>query len=264
MIEIQKSPEHLVAMRIEGPITGEDIEKTYKLVEERLAKHERLSFYAEVAESFSFTMEGLFKDLVQSVGQLGKLSRYYRAAVVTDKGWLGALARVEGLVFSSIDVRVFPLDEKDKAFAWSSEKPEPLPKPEVPARSVHFIQTNQPNVFAYEVNGKLREADIKAAAEEIKPYLERDGKINVLARMKDFRGFDLFAVLDDDLIKLKLRSRSKIDKYAVVGPSGWMRNFLELLSPVLSAEIRTFDVSEEAEAWKWVGAEQVLLAAGDR
>jgi hypothetical protein len=96
--------------------------------------------------------------------------------------------------------------------------------------------------------------------EQFKPYLEREGKINVLARMKDFGGFDLLSVFDDDLIKLKYRSLSKVDRYAVVGPSAWMRNLLELISPMFSAQVRVFDASEEQAAWEWVGAEQALLA----
>jgi hypothetical protein len=34
---------------------------------------------------------------------------------------------------------------------------------------------------------------------------------------------------------------------------------LELVDPLMSTEIRTFDASEEATAWEWVGAQQALL-----
>lgn len=260
MIEILDSAKHLVAMKISGSITGEDVSKAYKATEEALKSNERVSFFAEIDDSFGLTMEGVLKDLSQGLKQLGNLSKYYRAAVVTDKGWLGAMARVEGLVFSSIDVRVFPTSERNKAFVWASEAPEPMPKPEEPAASIHFLQTTKENVFAYEVNGKLREKDIKAAVEQFKPYLDREGKINVLARMKNFGGFDLLSAFDDDLIKLKYKSLSKVERYAVVGPSAWMRNLLELVSPMFSTKIRVFDASEEQAAWEWVGAEQALIA----
>ncbi|HXK39720.1 MAG TPA: STAS/SEC14 domain-containing protein, partial [Candidatus Paceibacterota bacterium] len=203
--------------------------------------------------------EGLVKDVVEGVCQWQKLSKYYRAALVTDKGWMAALARAEGIVFSSIDVRVFSHEDRDKAFAWASEKPEPLPKTEEPTQSLHFLQTTSENVFAYEVDGRLRERDIKAAVQELKPYFEREGKFNVLARMKNFSGFDLSALLDDDYIRLKLKSHSKVEKYAVVGPKSWMRNLVELVSPLVRTEIRTFDASEEDAAWEWIGARQALL-----
>ena len=259
MLEILDSPKHLVAMKISGSLTAEDITKAYRAADDALKGSERISFFVEVDPSMQFTLEGLAKDLAEMPGQFGKMKKYYRAALVTDKGWMATLARVEGLVFSNIDVRVFGHDERDKAFAWAAEKPEPVPAPVPPEPSLHFIQTTNDNVFAYEVNGRLREADIKNAVKEVKPYLERDGKFNVLARMKDFNGFDLLSVFDDDLVRLKLKAPSKIAKYAVVGAKPWMRNLIELFGSVLSTEIRTFEADEEAAAWEWIGAQQALL-----
>ena len=89
--------------------------------------------------------------------------------------------------------------------------------------------------------------------------MKREGKFSVLARMKNFHGFDLLSVFDDNLIRLKIKAPSKIDRYAVVGPKSWMRNLLELVNPLISTEIRTFEASEEAAAWEWVGAQQALL-----
>jgi len=260
MIEILESPKHLVAMKISGKITAEDIEKAYKASNEALKEAERVSFFAEITDSLAFTAEGLLKDLTEAVKHLGSMSKYYRAAIVTDKGWLGALVRVEGLVFSSIDLRVFEPAERNKAFAWASETPEPLPKPEEPGASIHFLQTTNPNVFAYEVNGRVRTKDVKAVVNEFKPYLERGEKVNVLAKLSDFNGFDLFAMLEDDLVKLKFKSLSKVDKYAVIGPKPWMRNLLELFYPWTNVKLRVFDKDEDADAWEWVGAQHALLA----
>jgi len=260
MIELLDSPKHLVAMKISGSLTADDVAKAYRATNDALKENERISFFAEVDDSVSLTIQGLAKDLFEGVCQIGQLSKYYRAAVVTDKGCLGALTRIEGLVFSSIDVRVFTPAERDKAFAWASETPEPLPKPEDPGPSIHFVQTTNENVFAYEVDGRLRANDVKAAIKEFRSYLERDGKVNILGRLHGFSGFDLFAVLEDDLIKLKFKSLSKVDKYAIVGAEPWMRNFLELVSPITSIRVRVFDAEEEADAWEWVGAQQALLA----
>jgi len=260
MLEIIDSAKHLVAMKISGRITAEDIEKAYKAGTEALKDNERVSFFAEITDSLAFTPEGLLKDLKEGIKSLGNLSKYYRAAVVTDKGWLGALVRVEGLVFSSIDFRVFEPSERDKAFAWASEVPPPLPKPEEPEPAIHFLQTTNPNVFAYEVNGRVRAKDVKAVVNEFKPYLDRAGKINVLAKLSDFNGFDMLAMIEDDLVRLKFKSLSKVDKYAVIGPKPWMRNLMELFYPLTSIKLRVFDSGEEAAAWEWVGAQQALLA----
>ncbi len=259
MLEILDSPRHLVAMKLSGDLTAADIEKAYKATEDALKEHERISFFADV-DDFTITLDGLAKDLVNGIGQITKLSKYYRAAVVTDKGWLGALARVEGLVFSSIDVRVFPRSERDKAFAWASEEPEPLPKAAAAGPSIHFIQTNNDRVVAYAIDGSISEKDVKNAAKVLNEAFEKHDKINILVRMKDFRGYDLYAFLNDDLYRMKYKALSKVEKYAVVGAKPWMRNLMELISPLFTMETRVFDEAEEAAAWDWVGAQQVLLA----
>jgi hypothetical protein len=259
MIEILKSLKHLVAIKASGSLTANDVAKGYKATEDALKENERISFFVEIDDSLSMTVEGALKDLIQAVGQTRNLSRFYRSAIVTDKGWIGALARAEGVVFCNIDVRVFPPSERDKAFAWASEAPEPLPKPEEPEPSIHFLQTTNENVFAYRVDGRLRAKDVKAAVEAFKPFLERKGKVNVLGKLNGFGGFDLLALLEDEYIKLKIKSIKKVEKYAIIGAPGWMRNFLELVSPLLSMKVRVFDQSEEAAAWVWVGAQQALL-----
>ena len=246
-------------MKLSGSLTAEDISSAYRASEEALKDHDRISIFVEVQPSMQFTIEGLIKDLTEFPGQICKLKKYYRAALVTDKGWMAALARVEGLVFSNIDVRVFGTSDREKAFAWAAATPEPLPVPEEPEPSIHFIQTTSENVLAYEVNGRLRERDIKRAVAEVKPYLDREGKFSVLARLKDFHGFDLLSVFDDELIRVKIKAPSKIDKYAVIGAKPWLRNLIELFDPVMRTQIRTFDPSEEDAAWEWIGARQALL-----
>jgi hypothetical protein len=260
MIEILKSPKHLVAMKLSGGLTAEDVTKAYTATDQALKENERVSFFAEIDESMNLTLEGLAKDVASGIGQFGKLSKYYRAAVVTGKGWVGALARVEGLVFSSIDVRVFSPEERDKAFAWAAEEPEPLPKAAKGGPSIHFIQTNSDRVVAYTIDGSVTEDDVKNAAKVLNEAFDKHEKINVLVRMKDFRGYDLYALLNDELYRMKYKALSKVEKYAVIGAKPWMRNLMELISPLFKMETRVFDESEEAAAWEWVGAQQVLLA----
>ena len=67
-------------------------------------------------------------------------------------------------------------------------------------------------------------------------------------------------MMEDDLVKLKFKSLSKVDRYAVIGPKPWMRNLLELFYPWTSVKLRVFDMNEEADAWEWVGTQQALLA----
>lgn len=260
MLEILESPKHVVAMKLSGDLTAEDVSKAYKATEDAVKENGRISFYAEKEESMSLRFEGLFKDLFEGIGQLGKLKHYYRAALVTEKGWVATIARIEGLVFSSVDVKIFKHDEKAKALAWASEASPPIPVPEPPKESIHFLKTSSDKVFAYEVNGRITQQDITAATKEMKDAFDRPDKINVLLHIKDWQGFDLSAVVDDDLAKLKYKAISKVDRYAVIGAPAWLRNLLELIDPLFSVNIKIFEPGEEDAAWEWVGARQALLA----
>jgi len=259
MIEILDSPKYLVAMHLTESLTADDVAKAYKATDDALKNNDRISFFADIDDSVNLSFEGLCKDMVEGIGQIGKLKHYYRAAVVTDKSWLAAIARVEGFVFSSIDVRVFERADRDKAFAWASDEPEPLPKPVEKPPSIHLIHTTSDRVFAYEVDGPIDERDIQTAVNGLKNAFQGNKHINILGRMKNWAGFDLFSVLSDDLFKMKYKALSNVERYAVVGPKPWMRNFLELIDPLISPKIRVFDAADEAEAWEWVGAQQALL-----
>ena len=75
MIEILESPKHLVAMRISGGMTAEDVSKAYKATEDALSGNERISFFAEVDPSMKLTFEGLAKDLAEGIRRMGRMSK---------------------------------------------------------------------------------------------------------------------------------------------------------------------------------------------
>ena len=254
MLEILKSPGHVVAMKISGELSGADVQRAYDALESALKSHDRVSFFAEVEESFEMSIDALIKDITNGLGQLGKLNRYYRAAVVTDKKWLATLARVEGLVFAWMQVRVFPTSEREAAFDWASEAPPPKPEPVTPPPAIKFIPTTRPKVIAYEVDGRITEKDIDLAVKTMNEAYGKAEKIRVLGRFTNFKGFDLLAVARQDLLSMKSQALRKVERYAVVGAPTWLRNFLELINPMFNTEIRVFDVDKETDAWEWLGA----------
>jgi len=255
MLEITESPGHVVAMKISGELTGADVQRAYDALENALKSHDRVSFYAEVEQSFEMTLDALIKDLMNGLGQLGTLNRYYRAAVVTDKQWLATLARVEGLVFAWMQIRVFPTSERMAAFEWASEPPPPKPEPAAPPPAIKFIPTTQPNVIAYEVNGRVNEKDIDEAVKVMNEAYKTNDKVRVFGLLSNLKGFDVRAVARRDLFDLKSTALRKVERYAIVGAPTWLGNFLELIRPMFNTEIRVFDGSEEKEAWEWLGAQ---------
>lgn len=257
MLEILDSPSHLVAMKIAGELTGADVQRAYDALETALKKHEDVSFFAEVDDSFEITLDALIKDITNGLGQLAKLNRYYRAAVVTDKKWLATLARVEGLVFAWMEVRVFPKNDRTAALEWASQPPAPKPETVVPPPSIRFIETTKPSVVAYEVDGRITEKDMDMAIKRMDEVYKNDGKLRVLGRLTNMKGFDLRAVARQDLFSMKSQAVKRVERYAVVGAPTWLRNFLELAAPMFNTEIRVFEPSDESKAWEWLEASPV-------
>jgi hypothetical protein len=262
MLEILEAPKHLVAFKLSKELTAEDVDRSTKVLTDALKEQERINIFTEIDSSVSLTLEGLWRDLVNSVSTFGLIKKINRLAVVSGSPVYSALLRVEGLVFSSIEMRVFRPEQRDEAFAWASKKPDALPKPEPPKRALHFIQTSSESVVAYEIDGRVTEEDVKESVKELKSKFEQHEKINILVRMKNFKGYDLAALLNDELYRVKYQSLSKVERYAVVGAPTWMRNFLELIDPAFKVKIQVFDADEEEAAWEWVGASQSLLAGG--
>ncbi|MFC1749834.1 STAS/SEC14 domain-containing protein [Pseudomonadota bacterium] len=51
---------------------------------------------------------------------LGLMSKFSRAAVLTDKTWLKKVSEFEGSLFPGLEIKAFNLDQKAQAEAWLS------------------------------------------------------------------------------------------------------------------------------------------------
>ena len=71
--------DNVVGMRIDGRIVAEDMDRIAALVEEKLARHDKLRVYVEVPSFEGISIEGFFKDL-----QLGLRHCNVRARCLPD------------------------------------------------------------------------------------------------------------------------------------------------------------------------------------
>ncbi|MEP6850162.1 MAG: STAS/SEC14 domain-containing protein, partial [Acidobacteriota bacterium] len=126
MLEILESPKHLVALKLSKELTADDVGRSTKALTDALKDQERVNIFTEVDGSITLTLEGLWKDLVNSVNNFGIRRKINRLGIVTSSEFYSFLFRVEGFVFSSIEMRVFSPEQRVEAFAWSSAVPEPL------------------------------------------------------------------------------------------------------------------------------------------
>ena len=110
--------ENVVAYRLGGKITEEEMTSVLDIFRERIDNGEKLIVYQEVesiggaefdamVEKFKF-----FKDVGFNFSHFSKI------AVVTHAKWIHKLVDLEDKIFKNVDMKGFSIEEKDKAIEF--------------------------------------------------------------------------------------------------------------------------------------------------
>lgn len=115
MIDIlDTNKENLIAMKLTGKVTQEDMEKIHALIHDIVDNDQKVEFYMEFEDFDGYDMEGLWEDLKIDAAHF---SDYGKMAYVGDKKWLESAAKATDF-FTSSDVRYFNVDDKESAKEW--------------------------------------------------------------------------------------------------------------------------------------------------
>ena len=135
-------------------------------------------------------------------------------------------------------------------------------------RAITRIDTARNDLFAFEINGRIHEADIEWMAATLQDAFTRLGKVDILIIMKHWDGIDISAAFDSRSLAAQARANSHVRRYGVVGAPGWASAMINLLSPLTPVEEKTFELSEEPQAWAWIAGDrsftEALQRAGER
>ncbi|MEM9567836.1 MAG: STAS/SEC14 domain-containing protein [Cyanobacteria bacterium P01_E01_bin.34] len=119
MIEtIPTADGRIIGFSIDGAIDEADIKCITDEVMLRLRTHDRLRLYAEVKEWTGISPKALFDDVKFA---LQHFRDFDREAIVSDKAWLNAMAKVGDRLFPSIEVKHFDWKERAAALALVEE-----------------------------------------------------------------------------------------------------------------------------------------------
>jgi len=121
MIEILASPNHVVAMRLSGTLSGEDYDRAVTEVDAKLSAHDRIGVLVDLTGFKDMTLEAGARDARYSLKHLWELRRFPREALITDKEWVRALSRIAGPILPHVEVRTFDPGEQDRAMSWVSD-----------------------------------------------------------------------------------------------------------------------------------------------
>jgi hypothetical protein len=126
--------------------------------------------------------------------------------------------------------------------------------------SIRRLETTRPDLFAFEVAGRIHAPDIEAMAGIISRAFDTLGEIDIIIVIREWQGIDLGAALDQQALSVQARANSHVRRYAVVGAPGWAEAMIGLFAPLTPVEEKTFDLAEEAKAWAWIGESRSAAA----
>lgn len=178
------------------------------------------------------------------VRMLGKLDRI---AIVADKPWLRTAARIESAMLPGVTYEVFSSDKAGQARDWVLSKTD---RPHGDA--VRVIDVGDPSIVAFELDGRIDRQNAEDAVSQLKATLDASNASRMMARVKNWQGFDLSALGSTSIAKSKAQFIKRLDRYAIVGGPDWLENVAETFGSLIDTEVKTFDLDEEEEALAWL------------
>ncbi len=121
MIEVLDSPDHVVALKLSGTVSGEDYDRVVTEVDAKLDDHDRIGVLVDLTAFKDLTLEAGAKDARYSLRHLWQLKRFPREALITDKEWVRTLARIASPVMPHVEIRTFDPGEEAQAMSWVSD-----------------------------------------------------------------------------------------------------------------------------------------------
>ena len=106
---------NVLALRMDGKIELDDIERVKIRVGEILADHEQVRVYVEVESFDGISFQALWEDLKLGFGNLSKFSH---KAVVSDKKWMANMAKIADKIVPGIELKHFTPEEREAAREW--------------------------------------------------------------------------------------------------------------------------------------------------
>lgn len=120
--------------------------------------------------------------------------------------------------------------------------------------TIKQITVDNPRVFAFRIHGEVSAEDLQGMAKIMNDAFDRHESVSMLLVFDQFEGLENGAGFDMDTLKSQFRSLANVDKYAVVGAPSAAATVINVMDKVIPTDARTFDRSDEAAAWIFVGA----------
>lgn len=126
--------------------------------------------------------------------------------------------------------------------------------------TINQIAVDNPLVYAFRITGEIDGEDMKAMGATMNNTFDVHPCVSMLLIVEQFEGVEAGAGFDMETMKSQFRSLAKVDKYAVVGAPSVASTMINVMDKVIPTDARTFERSEEAAAWAFVGARPLTVS----
>ena len=112
--KINLEQENLIAAKISGKLTEQDMRKLHPLFHNIIEKGHKVDFYFEMEDFEGYTLKGFWEDLKIDSAHLGD---YGKMAFVGNKKWQEWAAKATDF-FTGSEVKFFEKTNKENALEW--------------------------------------------------------------------------------------------------------------------------------------------------
>lgn len=259
MLKFLEASEDVVACEVDG-LDAEDLAALLARLEQSLAANLKTHLFLQIDDLSDIDWRAVAASMPRGLRLLADLRRFGRIAVVSDDKWVRAWTRTESALLPFVHYELFHRNERERALEWVTGR---IDEPHQPALSL--IDTGNPLVLAFELNGTVTTRDMDRTMAKLEPRLQEElGPLNILARFGEVRVSDPASFLDSRYFGFKKDVLERVDRYALVGGPRWLELMAKAFAPVLPFELRHFPAEKEGEAWQWVGAHPVRQSPARR
>ncbi len=113
------------------------------------------------------------------------------------------------------------------------------------------LQTPGGSTLEMVAQGKLEKKDYDLFIPKIEKLIEEKGKVGLLIRLEDFRGWSVAALWED--LKFDCKHYRDVSRVALVGEKESQEWMATVSKPFTAAEVKFFVEEELEEARSWAG-----------
>ncbi len=194
-----------------------------------------------------FSFSAVSEELVHLPTLLKYLYALDRIAVVSDEDWIRSAARLESALLPGVSYEVYDEDEMDAARAWvlgESDHPH--------GGAVRDLDVGDPSIVAFELVGRIDRAEAEETLAKVRQRLAPPECSRLMLVIRKWHGFDPDVAASNAVMSTKFDLMRDLDRYAVVGGPGWLRQTAQAMGALVRPDVRAFDLGKQDEALAWL------------